>query len=324
MEVINVSIKKIKPDPNQPRKRFDVDALERLRLSVKDVGVEHPILIRENGSGYTIIDGERRWKVSNELNLKTIPGIVVDTDSALEVQLRSDCLKEGLNVDEKDKAIYLYYQHWNPKTKTIQKEKSVDTSIHPNTFREISRRLGLSKDRVLIAIDRFELKNNDPEFIEEVDKKYNPKSKSSFGTVDSTIAMTRALKDKPKVRKELIKDTLERKKTGISKNAEVKDTIKRLKDLEEDDVDTAKKILKAEKAKDMPDVNVVFKRYVDKYNSLNVDFMSKNFGKVKEHINDSNVLKLMRLFEEVIQDVTGRKFIFKEADSNKDRIKKLT
>ena len=61
-----ISLKDIKPNPNQPRRKFDEVALEELMLSISVKGVVTPITVREVDSCYEIIAGERRWRASKK------------------------------------------------------------------------------------------------------------------------------------------------------------------------------------------------------------------------------------------------------------------
>lgn len=213
MELKDIKLSEIFPDPEQPRKNFDDEAHNRLVQSLNDNGVEHPIIVKRNGKGYMIVDGERRWRAAEAAGLKSLPAIIDNGEATLEKQLRSDCLKEGLAVDELDRAIYRYYSFC-----------TTSSTKHGNTkgemaLRDISRKIGKSLERIRKAIDRFEFKRDNREFTTKIEKKYNPK-KEKYGKVDSTIAMTDKpeLKNKPEHRKaivEAILDTREKKKFGI-------------------------------------------------------------------------------------------------------------
>jgi ParB/RepB/Spo0J family partition protein len=83
-EIISLPIASIEPDPDQPRKLFDSGTLANLKDSIEKNSLQNPIFIRENGqrSGhYIIVDGERRWKASRELNLTEIQCRIVTSDA---------------------------------------------------------------------------------------------------------------------------------------------------------------------------------------------------------------------------------------------------
>lgn len=86
---MNLPIGKIRPNPDQPRKRFEPAALEELASSIRELGVVQPIAVREDGDGYLIIAGERRWRAAQEVGLSEIPAVVLDVDDSEELFVRS-------------------------------------------------------------------------------------------------------------------------------------------------------------------------------------------------------------------------------------------
>ena len=75
----------IRPNPNQPRKRFDEDALEALAASIRERGVLQPVLVRAVAGGdvYELVAGERRWRGAGLAGLDRLPAFIrEDTDDA--------------------------------------------------------------------------------------------------------------------------------------------------------------------------------------------------------------------------------------------------
>ena len=70
-EILTIPIGQIRPDPDQPRKRFDTDALNRLAASLKTRGQRQPGIVRASDNGYVIVDGERRWRAAQIAGLAT-------------------------------------------------------------------------------------------------------------------------------------------------------------------------------------------------------------------------------------------------------------
>ena len=70
----------IDPNPEQPRRKFDAQALAELAASIRQVGVLQPILVTEIDGRYRIIAGERRWRASRLAELEEIPAIVRPLD----------------------------------------------------------------------------------------------------------------------------------------------------------------------------------------------------------------------------------------------------
>ncbi len=89
-----IPVSEIAPNPQQPRRNFDEDALSELAESVKDVGLLQPIVVRRRDTGYEIIMGERRWRAHKLAGLDVIPAIVRATDDA---DLLRDALLENLH-----------------------------------------------------------------------------------------------------------------------------------------------------------------------------------------------------------------------------------
>ncbi|MGL5681475.1 MAG: ParB/RepB/Spo0J family partition protein [Marinifilaceae bacterium] len=93
----------IHPNPFQPRKEFDQEALAELAASIKSLGIVQPITVRSlPQGGYEIIAGERRYRASKLAGLETIPAYIRDTtsDSILELALVENIQREDLNAIE--------------------------------------------------------------------------------------------------------------------------------------------------------------------------------------------------------------------------------
>jgi len=89
MEFKNIPLDQIRPNPFQPRERFDKESLKELAGSISDASVIQPIIVRPNGQGYQIIAGERRWRAAQMAGLKSIPAIVI-LESLIENLHRKD------------------------------------------------------------------------------------------------------------------------------------------------------------------------------------------------------------------------------------------
>lgn len=100
---IRVSIDLLKPNPHQPRKEFDKDALQELADSIKEHGIIQPPLVEETGNGdYYIIAGERRTRAAKLAGLKEIPVRIqkFSDEKKLEVALIENIQREDLNALE--------------------------------------------------------------------------------------------------------------------------------------------------------------------------------------------------------------------------------
>src|SRR3989441_8208289 len=102
-----IPIDQIEPNPRQPRKMFDVGALDELALSIKASGVIQPIVVRRGLAGrWQLIAGERRWRAARQAGLERIPAVVREATDAqsLELALVENLLREDLNPMEEAEA----------------------------------------------------------------------------------------------------------------------------------------------------------------------------------------------------------------------------
>lgn len=101
-EVRSLRLSQIDPNREQPRSRFDQDALRELADSIRAVGVLQPIIVRKSGERYEIIAGERRFRAARLAGLDEIPAIVRDWDEQkrLEAALIENLQRDDLNPIE--------------------------------------------------------------------------------------------------------------------------------------------------------------------------------------------------------------------------------
>jgi ParB family chromosome partitioning protein len=102
-----IPIELIKPNPGQPRRRFDEEPLAALASSIGASGLVQPLLVRALSDGsYELIAGERRWRASRMAGLEKVPVVVRDSDEAdrLEVALIENMVREDLNPIEEARA----------------------------------------------------------------------------------------------------------------------------------------------------------------------------------------------------------------------------
>jgi len=106
--VREIEIARIRPNPNQPRIRFDEESIQELADSIAERGVLQPILLRPEGQdAYQIIAGERRWRAAQKAQLHTIPAIVregIDEATTAELALIENIQREDLNAIEEAEA----------------------------------------------------------------------------------------------------------------------------------------------------------------------------------------------------------------------------
>lgn len=101
-EVLMIPIKECRTNPYQPRKTFDADALEELKVSILEHGIIQPLIVRKSIKGYEIVAGERRFRAAKLAGLDEVPAIVKDYDDAkmMEIALLENLQREDLTVIE--------------------------------------------------------------------------------------------------------------------------------------------------------------------------------------------------------------------------------
>jgi ParB family chromosome partitioning protein len=105
-----IPIEQIEPNPDQPRREFDQEAMQELATSIQNMGIIAPITLRQvSENHYQIIAGERRWRASQMAGLTSIPAYIrtADDESVMELALVENIQREDLNAIE----IALAYEH---------------------------------------------------------------------------------------------------------------------------------------------------------------------------------------------------------------------
>jgi len=130
--VIEIGVRDIDTNKQQPRKSFDEGALHELAESIRVHGVVQPLIVKQKGKRYQIVAGERRFRAARIAGLETVPAITVDYNEAemAEVALIENIQREDLNPIEEAAAIRFLMQQ------------------HDMTQEEVSMRLGKSRPAV--------------------------------------------------------------------------------------------------------------------------------------------------------------------------------
>jgi len=102
----DIPVGDIVPNPQQPRKDFEINALSELAASLRQSGVIQPVVVRRAGQGYQLIVGERRWRAAKLAGLEKIPAVIREATDAesLELALIENLLREDLNPIEQAEA----------------------------------------------------------------------------------------------------------------------------------------------------------------------------------------------------------------------------
>ncbi|MRT16860.1 MULTISPECIES: ParB/RepB/Spo0J family partition protein [Aequorivita] len=116
LQIQNLAIGKIKPDPEQPRKTFSEDALQQLAESIDKHGVLQPITVRQLNEHYVIVMGERRYRASMLAGKNTIPCIVrtYKNSDVLEVQIIENLQRQDVEPTEEAEAIAYLREKYAP------------------------------------------------------------------------------------------------------------------------------------------------------------------------------------------------------------------
>ncbi len=145
--MLNIALKLLIPNPDQPRKTFPEQTITELAESIRERGVLTPIIVRPKGKKYEIIAGERRFKAAGEAGLKEIPALIrkaSDGDARI-ISLIENIQREDLNDIDRAAAL---------------KELKANLKI---TWEDIGQRLGLKKRRVHELVGLLDL----PEEVQE-------------------------------------------------------------------------------------------------------------------------------------------------------------
>ena len=105
-EVVELNLSDLRPNPYQPRKIFDDEALNELAASIKEHGVFQPIIVKKTIKGYDIVAGERRFRASKKAGLTTIPAIIKDftDEEMMNISLLENLQREDLTAIEEANA----------------------------------------------------------------------------------------------------------------------------------------------------------------------------------------------------------------------------
>lgn len=150
-EIVELKLSELRPNPYQPRKKFDEDKLKELSESIKEHGVFQPIIVKKSIKGYEIIAGERRFRASKLAGKETIPAIIRDfsDEMMMEIALLENLQRENLNAIEE----------------AIAYKKLLDSL--KITQEELSKKLGKSRSYITNMLGLLELPSSVKQMIQE-------------------------------------------------------------------------------------------------------------------------------------------------------------
>ena len=144
--VTTLPLREIEPDPEQPRKKFDDDALADLAASITENGLLQPIAVRPKriGTGYLIIAGERRWRAARLAGLDEVPVLIKDVtdEQAAALALIENLQREDLDPIEVAEGCRQLNEKYGLTQETAAKRLGKSRSAVTNSL----RLLGLPED----------------------------------------------------------------------------------------------------------------------------------------------------------------------------------
>ncbi len=132
-----VDVELLKPNPLQPRMKFDDRAIDELAKSIKETGIVQPVLVVPDDGQYKIIVGERRWRAAQKAGLKKIPVMIrnMTPEKQLEISIIENIHREDLNPMEIAQAYQRMSSEWNYTQQDIAEKVGKDRASVANYIR---------------------------------------------------------------------------------------------------------------------------------------------------------------------------------------------
>ncbi len=145
-----VSLSRIAPNPNQPRKTFPEKELAKMAASIREHGILQPLVVRTRDDGYELIIGERRWRAAQIAGLDEAPVVVLDaTDRAvLEMALVENVQRADLNPVELAHAYDELMRHEGMTQEEVGRRVGLDRSSVSNHLRLLDLSGDIQQDMI--------------------------------------------------------------------------------------------------------------------------------------------------------------------------------
>ncbi len=163
-------IEEIKPNAEQPRKRFSIEKLEELAASIREKGIIQPLVVRKMREHYELVAGERRWRAAQKAGLREVPVVIQDIsdDAALEIALIENIQREDLNVIEQAEAFHSLIEKFHLSQEEMARRVGKDRSTVANSLRLLKlpttikndileERLSMGHARAILSLETNEL-----------------------------------------------------------------------------------------------------------------------------------------------------------------------
>ena len=212
-EEVKLRISEVEPNREQPRKKFDEDALLELADSIRQFGVLQPLLVQKRDGYYEIIAGERRWRAAKMAGLKEVPVVIKDfTDQQIvEISLIENIQREDLNPIEEALAYKRLLSEFKLKQDEVAERVSKSRTAVTNSIRLLKLN---EKVQQMVIDDMIQTGHARALLgIEDLEKQYNMAQK----VFDEKLSVRETEKLVKKVQKE--KEEVE--KTKMDKQLEI-------------------------------------------------------------------------------------------------------
>jgi ParB family chromosome partitioning protein len=145
--LLEVPVEAVAPNPRQPRTVFEDESLDALALSIQEVGILQPIVVRKTSAGFELIAGERRLRAAKRAGLATVPAVVRDSDDAesLREALIENIHREDLNPIELAEAFRELLDELGLKQETLAERLGMSRSHIANTIRLLQLPAGVQR-----------------------------------------------------------------------------------------------------------------------------------------------------------------------------------
>ncbi|WML42468.1 ParB/RepB/Spo0J family partition protein [Neobacillus sp. PS3-40] len=138
--VQEIKVKELRPNPYQPRKNFQQDAIDELKKSILEHGILQPIIVRKSIKGYEIVVGERRFRAAKEAKLETVPAVVreLSEQQMMELGVLENLQREDLNPIEEGLAYQMLMEKLSLTQEEVAKRLSKSRPHIANHIRLLS------------------------------------------------------------------------------------------------------------------------------------------------------------------------------------------
>ncbi len=145
-----IAVRRIAPNPSQPRKSFNDGELMALAASIREQGVLQPLVVRHKGDGYELIIGERRWRACQLAGLEEVPAVVLDASDrgVLEMALVENVQRADLNAVELANAFRALIDGEGMTQEEVGRRVGLDRSSVANHLRMLELETNIQQDLI--------------------------------------------------------------------------------------------------------------------------------------------------------------------------------